>query len=134
MSVSYQCPKRKEMRKALRSLEKHIKELEPVHQISIDSAGIDQIRFLPMPMVLDESSEDRPAFFTPLDRSFLSTPDDQYDQENEMEYLAHESISEDTRDPRICTQALDIYWDKYITRYCISDKPPGGEVVWAWIP
>ncbi|PLN78855.1 hypothetical protein BDW42DRAFT_201916 [Aspergillus taichungensis] len=128
VSVPSQCPERKEMRKALRRLEKHIKVLEPVHQFEIGSgsAEIDQIRYLPM--VLNESSKDRPAFFTPLDRSCLLTPDNQYDQEYEVEYLAHESISEDGRDPKTCTQAIDIYWDKYISHYREGDKPLGSEV------
>ena len=132
MSVPFECPKRKEMRRALRSLEKHIKELEPVHQIGIGSAEIDQIRFLPM--VLDESSKDRPAFFTPLNGSFLLTPDDQYDQEDGEEYVTHDSISENCRDPKTCTQAVDIYWSAYLSRYSVSDKPPGGEVVWNCVP
>lgn len=129
MSVPLECPKRKEMRRAMRSLEKHIKGLEPDHQIEIDSAEIGQIRFLPM--VLNENSKDRPAFFTPLDGNLLPTPDDQYDQEYEQEYLAHDSISEECRDPKTCTQAIDIYWSSYLSHYSFSTKPAGGEVVWS---
>ncbi|KAE8406284.1 hypothetical protein BDV37DRAFT_62097 [Aspergillus pseudonomiae] len=124
-----ECPKRTEMRKSLRSLERHITGLKPDHQIRMISAEIDQIRFLPM--VLDENSKDRPAYFTSLDGSFLLTPDGKYDQEYSMEYDTYDSIPAECRDPKTCARAIEIYWSTYISRYSFSNKPPGGEVVWS---
>ncbi|OJJ77056.1 hypothetical protein ASPBRDRAFT_24766 [Aspergillus brasiliensis CBS 101740] len=125
MSVRPEDPERKAMRKSLRRLERHITELKPDHQIA--PSEIDQLRFTSM--VLDENSTDRPVFFTPLDESFLQTPDDNYDKKYSAEYDTYESISDDWRTPKVCAQAIDIYWSTYISTYSLGIQPPGGEIV-----
>ncbi|KKK26754.1 hypothetical protein ARAM_007640 [Aspergillus rambellii] len=127
MPVPTEHPERKEMRKWLRSVERHITGLKPDHRIA--PSEIDQIQF--MPMVLDENSKDGPVFFAPLDESLLPTPDNKYDEEYDMKYDTHDSIQEDWRDPKTCAQAINIYWSTYISHYSLAKKPPGGEVVWS---
>ncbi|PLB45038.1 hypothetical protein P170DRAFT_513115 [Aspergillus steynii IBT 23096] len=127
MSVPDEDPERKEMRKSLRSLERHVTGLKPDHQIA--PSEIDRIQL--MPLSLDEGSKDRPVFFTPLDESFLETPDDEYDQKYGMEYDTYDSIPEDCRDPKTCAQAINIYWSTYLSRYSLGKQPVGGEIVWS---
>lgn len=117
------------MRKALRGIERHITGLKPDHQIA--PSEIDQIRL--MPMVLDENSKDGPAFFTPLDGSFLELPDDNYDKKWGKEYNTYDSLAGEFRDPMICARATDHYLASYLSKYSYRKKPQGFEVVWSML-
>lgn len=106
------------MRKALRSIERHITGLKPYHQIA--PSEIDQIRL--MPMVLGENSKDGPTFFTPLDESFLELPDDKFDQKWGKEYDTYDSLGGEFRDPMTCARATDHYWSSYLSKYSYRKK------------
>lgn len=128
MSVPPELPKRTEMRLALRRLTNHITEL---HADAFDMfpSDIDQLRF--EPLVLDEKSQDRPAFFTPLPASFLPDPDENHDREYNQEYVSFDSIPEDSRQPINCARAINYYFSAYAAHYFYGKHPKGGEIVWS---
>ncbi|KAK1142384.1 hypothetical protein N8T08_007936 [Aspergillus melleus] len=126
LPVPLELPQRMEMRKALRGLINHIATLSPVDEIKIPSK-IDQLRF--EPMVLDEKSENRPSFLTPLPATLFIDPDDHHDRQYGMEYVTFDSLPEDSSDPKTCARAIDNYFSHYVW-HCSYDIPKK-DLVWS---
>ena len=129
MSVPFEAPERTAMRKSLRSLERHITGLEPEHQIQMFPSEIGQVQFLPM--VLDESSKEKPTYFSPFPASFFVDPDDEFDMEEDLRYQAFDSLPENDRAPFDCARFIDNYFSSYASAYFYSHQPKGGELVWS---
>ncbi|GKZ33997.1 hypothetical protein AbraIFM66950_004128 [Aspergillus brasiliensis] len=124
---SPETPHHREVRHALREVNRDIEGLQ-AHRL--DYSQLPKYKICLSSMSLDETSSDRPGFFTPCSASMLLDPDDEYDRERSA-YPDHDSWGPDFGRPINCARFVISYVSQYVTNCAIQSRDFILDKIWS---